>query len=116
MLEICKTQKKVGKWEHFHEYYESKGDEVVKRYPAANKPALNQFRTISIREDSPDKQKGSHARPATAKGMLMKKLVDQNSTWATKKFYKERVDSARGDPPIQRPIGDLPAANKQFQG
>jgi hypothetical protein len=58
VLDICKNLQKVNKWDGFHKYYEDKGDEIVKKYPAANKSALGNLRNISISSDPPDVKKG----------------------------------------------------------
>ncbi len=51
VVDISKDLKKVNKWDEFHKYYDDKGKEVTKKFPAANKGALNNFRTLNIVKD-----------------------------------------------------------------
>ena len=82
VVDISKDLKKVNKWDEFHKYYDDKGKEVTKKFPAANKGALNNFRTLNIVKDP--SESGRMSRPGTAQQQIMRidsdiqALVDRN--------------------------------------
>jgi len=49
VIHICKSLKRMGKWDVDGSLQSVLREKSDKRYPQANKPALNSLRTISIR-------------------------------------------------------------------
>ena len=100
----------MNKWDSFHEYYESKGDEVQKKFPSANIGALTSFRNISISGDSPEARRGDSTRPVTAQGRLMEKLMDSRKP-IVKRHFENRISSAH-ERSLSRPAGDRPTSRQ----
>jgi len=43
VVEICREVKKVSKWEHVQEEFDSKMSEVTRKFPTATKATMNNF-------------------------------------------------------------------------
>lgn len=71
VVEICKNLQKVNKWDGFHQYYEDKGEQMMKQFPVANKGALQSLRAKSIASDPSESRKGITNRPTTAWTMML---------------------------------------------
>jgi len=67
VINICKSLKRVNKWDVDGSLQSVLREKQDKKYPQANKPALNSLRTISIRSDPPEPvERNANNRPLTA--------------------------------------------------